>query len=102
MPKKAKPEDKVFRVFLTRHYIASQWVDVKAGTALKAQNKARNAMYQHQPDARSVAVDNGWIPEEPVEVTRPGSYGKGTDSVYPMTEILEGVYAPATDVARKT
>jgi hypothetical protein len=69
---------KTYRVFVTRHYIAVEWFDIKAKSPAKAKRLAKAAAYKVAYDARQDATDNGWIPDEPVVVKRPGAYAGGT------------------------
>lgn len=64
--------NKTYRVFLARHYIAVDWYDIEATSPKVARKAAKKAARKHMSDARREAVDNGWIPEEPVEIEYPG------------------------------
>lgn len=80
---------KTYRVFVTRHYIAVDWMDVVATSPGRARSRAEAVARKIRPDARAEATDNGWIGDEPVEVPRPGARNKGT---HKMTEIRKGVF----------
>jgi hypothetical protein len=84
-------EEKVFRVFVTRHFIAVEWFDVRAATPAKARRKAEKAA-KRLPDPRATATDNGWHADPPVEVVAPGSYKGGKR--HAMREVDDGVFRP--------
>ncbi len=81
--------ESTYRVFLTRHYIAVEWYDVKATTAARARGKAKRAANKLLPDARAEASDNGWIADKGVILTELGSFSGGT---HPMREVDKGVF----------
>lgn len=84
---------KTFRVFVTRHYIAVERFDIKETTVRRARTKAKKAAYKVRPNPRAEATDNGWIPDDGIEIPRVGSYGEGgryTDKT--LVEVVPGVF----------
>ena len=84
---------KTFRTFVTRHYIAVQWYDVRAVSAPEARRKAERAAHALLPDARADATDNGWHGDDPIIVKRIGQRATGRHA---MRRVAPGVYAIAT------
>lgn len=80
---------KTYRVFVTRHYIAVDWIDLKADSPAKAKRKAEKLIAKERPDARAEATDNHWHADEPVEVDHPGAFNSGT---HKMREIDVDAY----------
>jgi hypothetical protein len=66
-------EKKIYRCFLDRHYIAVVFFDIESDTATHARRDAIKAANSVFPDVRAIAVDNGWIPDEPLEIANLGS-----------------------------
>jgi hypothetical protein len=83
-------EVKSFRVFVTRHYIAVDWFDVKAESPRKAASKARKYVRRARPDVRAEATDNHWQTDEPVELKK--GIGSWDSGIHKMSEVATGVF----------
>ena len=62
-----------YRVFVTRHYIAVTFFDIESDSKKHAKQDARKAAQELFPDSRSMAADNGWIPDDAVDIPALGS-----------------------------
>ena len=82
-------KNKAFRVFVTRHYIAVEWYDIKAPTPARARRMAERTARGLVPDARAVATDNHWHADDPTDIPFVGSAACGKMR---MKRIAKGVY----------
>ena len=57
-----------YRVFLDRHYIDVIWFDIESDTPKHAEADALKAAKKIIPNSRARATDNGWIPDNAVEI----------------------------------
>jgi len=57
-----------YRVFLTKHYIAVEFYDIKAKDKKIAKRIALKVANKLKKDVRNEATDNGWIVDDPVEI----------------------------------
>lgn len=85
--------DKTYRVFLSRHYIATRFYDVRAPSARAAEGKAKRFATRKHKDVRAEATDNGWHPqrEGALQIERLG--GRGPD--FPpnkVRRVAPGIY----------
>lgn len=85
------------RVFVTRHYIAVQWYDVRAKNPAQARRRAEVAARKLQPDARATATDNGWIADEPTAIVAVGQCGSDGRGRHQMREVCPGVWGTVDD-----
>lgn len=96
-PGKPAPKNKkqVYRVFVSRHYIAVDWFDILTTSDTKAKARAEKLAQKLTPDARHVATDNGWRAEgESVIVGVPGEFKAG---VHHMAEVSKNAFRPVRD-----
>ena len=84
-------EKKTYRVFVTRHYIAVGWVDIKAVSPKGVKRKAEELFRKLKPDARAETADSGWVSGAPVVVEGPGAFQGGTRE---MKEIDSDAFIP--------
>jgi hypothetical protein len=89
--KQAMKEQKIYRVFLTRCYIMSDYVEVKSTSPSKAKARAEKYITKARPDVRLAATDNLWHAEEPVTLDRIGQYGVH-GSTHPMREADKDIF----------
>lgn len=91
----------LYRVFVTRHYIAVRWFDLEAATERKARNLAERTARRLFPDVRAEACDNGWIADDPVLIDRIGQYGENLEHTHNMVPVDSptSVYVPYSEVA---
>lgn len=82
-------EQKHFRCFVSRHYIAVEYYDVTATTAKKARKLAEKVAQIQQPDPRLTATDNRWHSDEPVELERIGYGGANGEHTAKVAMLLE-------------
>lgn len=86
-------EKKVFRCFVTRHYIEAKCLDVIAMSARQAQREAEKAAYKAFPDVRATATDNGWHSDDATVIPYVGSYGDAQHrKIHPAQEIHKNVF----------
>lgn len=88
----AKKQKKIYRVFVTRHYIDCRHYDIEETSPRRAKNRAVKTASRFLPDVRDQAVDNGWIADEPVELEVLGQRAGGPSK---MKEVAKGVYIDA-------
>jgi len=82
MAKKNAP-NKLYRVFLTRHFIAATYVEVVADSEKKARSKAKKVVENMLPDVRQRATDNHWqIEDAPVVIEHVGHHSQGGGADY--------------------
>ncbi len=84
----------LYRVFVTRHYIAVDWFDLQAESPAKARRIAERQARRQKPDVRAEATDNGWHADEPVTVRHAGQFGSSGKGRHKMKEIAPGVFSP--------
>jgi len=63
---------KTYRVFVTRHFIKATFYDIEADSIRKARTIAKKAAYALEKNVRESATDNGWIPDEGIEIASIG------------------------------
>ena len=81
---------KNYRVFVTRHYIAVRFFDVRATSPKKAKTLARSAAYTICADARNEASDNTWLADEPQQISRLGKSSTGINKLKFILKRKEG------------
>jgi hypothetical protein len=64
---------KTYRCFLSRNFIAVNFFDIESDSAKHAQADACKAANKLFPDVRNIATDNGWIPDEAIDIPFIGS-----------------------------
>jgi len=86
-------ENKIYRVFVTRHFIAVKWYDVVATSPKKAGRLGEKAAkeYSKGADVRSEATDNHWHSDEPMEI---GCLGYGGENGEYTEELKEVINVP--------
>jgi hypothetical protein len=87
-----RKEEKLYRVFLTRHYIEVDYVELKSTSEKKARRKAETFMRKFRPDVRATATDNGWHSDDPVEIKHVGQFGKDGKGRHSMLELSNGIH----------
>lgn len=76
---------KTYRCFLSRSFIAVSYFDIESDSEKHARADARKAANKIFPDVRAVATDNGWIPDEPVDIPFLGS----SSAPFEVKEVLK-------------
>jgi hypothetical protein len=67
----------VYRVYVTRHYIAVKFYDIEAESEEKAGSLARKTVRKQLPDVRQTATDNLWQLDSVTEIPHVGHSSVG-------------------------